>query len=150
MLNVFKSKEIYPNYFTENDSWGPSNYNAILKSFCWPKNCNDEIERKILVQVDDKDYQGDSRVLFKSGNNYGHLQFGWGSCSGCDALQACNSHEDVDKLIQSLFKSIKWFDSKSDCLTWFKTHDWQGDYSWHAEEQQDYINKVIHYLENND
>ena len=32
----------------------------------------------ICLQVDDDNYQGDSRVLFRSGNRWGILIFGWG------------------------------------------------------------------------
>ena len=47
-------------------------YQPLLESF----------EYDILLQIDDNDYQGDSRLLFKDGDRFGILTFGWGSCSG--------------------------------------------------------------------
>lgn len=45
---------------------------------------------KIIIQVNDGDYQEDSYILLEDDGRYGYLSFGWGSCSGCDALQACS------------------------------------------------------------
>ena len=104
---------------------------------------------EIVLQVDDNDYQGDTRVLYKDGDRYGHLCFGWGSCSGCDALQACDNLQEVQKLFESLVTQVKWFDSKTDALAWFKGHDWEGDYSWHTEEQKEYLQKAITILSTN-
>ena len=66
---------------------------------------------EILVQVDEDNYQGDSYLLYKKDNQYGFLVFGWGSCSGCDALQACSSIDEVQELMNQLYSDIKWFDS---------------------------------------
>ena len=44
-----------------------------------------------LLQVDDNDYQGDSRILVRDYHRYGLLLFGWGSCSGCDAPRMYSS-----------------------------------------------------------
>ena len=66
--------------------------------FCDYRPMIDSFGYEILLQVDDKDYQGDSRLLFRDVSRYGILIFGWGSCSGCDSLQACESLEDVEKL----------------------------------------------------
>ena len=57
-------------------SW-KTDYTSILNQFGY-----------IVIKVDDDDYQGDSRVLYEGyKDEVGYLQFGWGSCSGCDALQ---------------------------------------------------------------
>lgn len=119
-------KEIY-----EEDEWGWCDYNPMIKSF----------SEDILVQVDDDNYQGDTRVLFKDGDRIGHLIFGWGSCSGCDALQACGSFDELNELAQELYNNIKWFDSTQEALNYFNNHDWEGDYCWHEDETKEYINK---------
>ena len=31
-------------------------------------------------------------------------------------------------------------------LTYFQTHDWEGDYSWYSDETQEFVKKVIEYL----
>jgi hypothetical protein len=101
----------------------------------------------ILIQVDDNDYQGDSRLfLITEFGKLGHLQFGWGSCSGCDALQACNTIEDLEELQTTIFKSVKWFNTKADALEYFEKHDWEGDYSYSSAEQKTYIEKVLNML----
>lgn len=101
---------------------------------------------KIAVQVDDNDYQGDSRLLYDENGKIGVLIFGWGSCSGCDALQACGSLEEVQKLCDELQEDIEWFDDKKQALEYFTNHDWKGDHSWHQTETRKFINKCIEYL----
>jgi hypothetical protein len=103
---------------------------------------------EVLVQVDDQDYQGDSRVLLKGADGrFGHLQFGWGSCSGCDALQACDTRQELQELIDHIAGSVKWFDSPEEALGYFLTHDWEGDYSWRQEEQKEYVKKAVEALQ---
>jgi hypothetical protein len=83
----------------------------------------------ILVQSEDGSSQGDTRVLLEKDGKFGYLCFGWGSCSGCDALQACSNWDDVQELYDSLASQVKWFDGAREALEWFKTHDWESDYS---------------------
>ena len=72
-------KELY-----KDESWGWYDYQPMLNAF-----------GKVAIQVDDDAYQGDSRLLYDENGKIGVLIFGWGSCSGCDALQACGSLEVV-------------------------------------------------------
>ena len=111
-------------------------YDAIVAAF----------GHTILAQVDDNDYQGDSRYLLQSGERYGHLNIGWGSCSGCDALQGCDTIAELQDLADSIEGDIKWFASKDEARTWFETHDWKGDYSWRSKEQADYVEQVLKVL----
>ncbi len=102
----------------------------------------------VLVRVDDNDYQGDSYVLYYEDGKYGYLNFGWGSCSGCDALQGCSSLEQVQSLIDGMVGSVQWFDSKEECLSYFKNADWEGKYSWHVAKHKSFVQQVIEKLEN--
>src|SRR3990167_9158170 len=43
---------------------------------------------EVVAQVDEGSYQGDSFVLLRRGNRFAYFTFGWGSCSGCDAMEA--------------------------------------------------------------
>lgn len=95
-------------------------YYSIIESF-----------GKVLVESSDNNYQGSTYALIESNSKLGYLEFGWGSCSGCDALEACDSYEDVDRLIMELESSIIWFYSKEDFIKWVKEKDWQGSFSWH-------------------
>lgn len=124
--------ELYPEHAKEEKEggyfYGPGDYNPMLHEF-----------GNVLLQVDDEDYQGDSRLLYGKDGKIGYLQFGWGSCSGCDALQACNNMKDIEELMNDLFNQIKWFDSKDEALKYFNEHDWEGDYSWHEDEQKRFV-----------
>ena len=74
----------------------------------------DELGYERLITVSDDDYQGDSYMLLRDGETYGYLVFGWGSCSGCDALQACETHEEVEELKMELEQAIYWGESLED------------------------------------
>ena len=127
-------KEIYPpsSVFGDDYFYISSDYGPMLESMGY----------EIMLKVDDEDYQGDSRILFKNGNARGILIFGWGSCSGCDALQACESYEEVEELRDNLHRSIKWFDSAEDCLNHMETHDWELQFSWHCDEMKEFLTKA--------
>jgi hypothetical protein len=108
--------------YAADERWW-SDYQPIINSF-----------GSVIIQADDADYQGDSYVVLRDGSRYGYLNFGWGSCSGCDALQACDSLEEVDNLINSLASSIHWEDSAEDLLKWMDERDWELQYVWHVDE----------------
>jgi hypothetical protein len=121
--------------YKEHWEWCWCEYQPMLNAF-----------GKIVLQVDDIAYQGDSRVLYDNDGEIGVLIFGWGSCSGCDALQACNSLEDVQELCNELQDSIRWFDDKQSALEYFKTHDWEGDCFGLGEETVRFVSEGIKYL----
>jgi hypothetical protein len=81
-----------------------------------------------LLQVDDNDYQGDSRVLVRDYHRYGLLFFGWGSCSACDALQAVEGNEaEIARLRDDLRRSIHWENSAAGLLAYIDGKDWSLD-----------------------
>ncbi len=45
----------------------------------------------IMVAESYGDYQGDSMYMIRRGARFGMVRVGWGSCSGCDALEACHN-----------------------------------------------------------
>jgi len=92
-------KDLEPDY-KEDGYFSAYNYQPLLESYGF----------KIIVQEDENSYQGDSFVLYQHEELFGILIFGWGSCSGCDALQACGSPDEVMELRKELFREIKWFD----------------------------------------
>lgn len=126
------AKELYPDW---EEGYGPGDYQPIVNSF-----------GTVAVQVDDSDYQGDSRVLYHDENRFGWLQFGWGSCSGCDALQACDTWSDLQGLVDDLRSQVKWFDSKDEAISFFENHSWDTDYSCRSDEQKDFIQKSLVYM----
>jgi hypothetical protein len=133
--------EMYPDEAKEEQErgsfYGPGDYQPLLESFGY----------EIALKVDDDDYQGDSRVLFRNPDDgqYGYLTFGWGSCSGCDALQAYSSLAAIENLRDELHGSIKW-GSAQELYDHFTIHDWKGDYCWHEANQMAFVNDAINYL----
>ena len=129
--------ELYPNQYKEGDDVyhvGPYDYQPIIDSY-----------GEILIQVDDEDYEGDTRVLLYGELGYGVLIFGWGSCSGCDSLQACKSYEEIDELIKDFYHDIKWFRSLETCQTWARNRDWDLQYSWRSDRTKEFVEKLINY-----
>lgn len=113
-------REVYPD--VNEGYFCVGNYTPLLESFGY----------EIVEHGSDNDYQGDDYLLFRDGDRYGLLVFGWGSCSGCDALQACNSYEDIDGLRASLHDQIKW-DSAASLLTYMEGKDWELE--WYGREE---------------
>ena len=87
----------------------------------------------VLVRGRSGKWHGDTFVFLQSPETgkYGFLFFSWGSCSGCDALQACQSYKDVDDLIDHLRSRIRWFDSVDAAKNWLREADHELEcYSW--------------------
>lgn len=84
---------------------------------------------EIIIQCDEDNYQGDTIAVVKNGNDYGYLMFGWGSCSGCDALQACNNVSEVVELANDFQSAIKWFNSLNELKDFVSVHDYEGDWT---------------------
>lgn len=119
-----RAKALYPKAGERTYFDTPYDYDPIIRSF-----------GEVLVQVDDEDWSGDTRVLLRKGNRHGFLNYGWGSCSGCDALQACGSYEEVDQLIDSLEGDIKWFDTLAEAQVYIANDaERQGSYYYHQAE----------------
>lgn len=98
-------KKIAKNYDCE---YGMNcNYSTLLSHF-----------GKVLLEENYGSYQGDTLAIIKDKGKLGFLNFGWGSCSGCDALQACSTTEELANLMERLFNNIKWFDSLTELKTW--------------------------------
>lgn len=128
------AKELYdPEIVKEYGVW---DYNPMLKEF-----------GDILIEIDEHGYQGDSFILYKNEDKYGFLTFGWGSCSGCDALQGCNNIEEVQELMDSLYNSIQWFDDLKSVKSYFETKDWDLDWIGHTQEFKDFKREVLNYSE---
>lgn len=85
----------------------------------------------IIIKVDDGSYQGDSFILYRHGSLYGVLVFGWGSCSGCDALQACETCDEVEQLRVQLHDKIKWA-APAELLKWIAERDERNE--WYTED----------------
>lgn len=125
-----KAKEIY-----ENDRFSWYDYQPMLNEF-----------GEILIQVDEEAYQGDSFLLYKNDNKYGFLTFGWGSCSGCDALQACTDIDEVQELMDSLYNAIKWFDSLQELKCYISDYSIvELQWYFYSDTFKEFREKVLNY-----
>lgn len=98
----------------------------------------------VLVRHDDDDYQGDTRLALKLGPKlYGFVVIGWGSCSGCDALQASDTPAAVDELIADIRRDVKTFPTLK-ALKRYVADDGgrKGAHSWHVEGWRAFADKV--------
>lgn len=126
-------KKLYPDF---EKRYGEGDYDPMVEAF-----------GNVAVRVDDDAYQGDTQVLYNNDGKIGYLIFGWGSCCCCDALQSCNSIEEVQELCNELENDILWFDTAEEALKWFNEHDWLGDWSWYTDEGKQFVHEAITYLE---
>jgi hypothetical protein len=102
---------------------------------------------EILLDVGDDDDQGDSRVLFRSGSRFGHLIFGWASCSGCDALATTDgSIAELTTLRDNMLTSVHWEDAAEDMARYLAEKDWALDRVYALEPTLFYVTRAIEIL----
>lgn len=108
----------------------------------------DSFEVDVEFEEHDNDYQGDSYYLLRDGGRYGVLVFGWGSCSGCDALQSCDTLSEVTALRDSLWESVRWFDSRDDLRAWVSTYDFEGQWYFYSSygEGRAFVQRLRDYV----
>lgn len=82
-------------------------------------------------------YQGDYAVILKEDDTLGFVVIGYGSCSGCDALEACKSNKEYRELLQSVIQNIHW-GTKEELLS--KVND-EFDNNWYRHDNDFAQNK---------
>lgn len=121
-----KAEELY------TDPFMPCDYTPILNNF-----------GEVILREDEDNYQGDTHAVIKSDNKFGYLAFGWGSCSGCDRLQACDTYEDIQELMDSLYHDIKWFESLESLKEYVNDDSIQElKYHYHTEVFHKFKNRL--------
>lgn len=88
-------------------------------------------------------YQGDYEVLLRDANGrYGITVFGYGSCSGCDELQATEPWNDegdwngVVELRDKLAADITWFDTPEAAAKWIDDALAENGNRWWAYDSE--------------
>lgn len=126
------AKTLYPEYAAEEaaegDFYGPGNYQPIINFF-----------GKVVGQVDEQNYSGDSFVLYQRESGYAVLIFGWGSCSGCDALQACHSMSDIAEVIDFLSGQVREFATAADVIAYFDDNSRENEYQYPGAEWSKFV-----------
>lgn len=132
------AKATWPNAFNYELGWEERNepdYKDIVAKF-----------GAVLVEHSAGSYQGDSFFVIRDGCRLGVLIFGWGSCSGCDALQACSSLDELQKLCDSLESSIVWVDTLEGMLRWREDRNEANDFWMRDDEGREFVVKVDAFL----
>lgn len=127
------AQEMYPQYADEASGfYGPGDYGPIIES------CGE-----VIVRTDDDDYQGDTYVLIRGADgSFGYLVIGWGSCSGCDALQACSTFGEIDELAKSIRDSVRWFDTQQEAIGCALSPNRTGDHYYGSSGFREFSEKV--------
>lgn len=94
---------------------------------------------EVLEWVTFGSYQGDYAVILKKENMLGFIVIGYGSCSGCDALEACRSPEEYNQLISAIVKGIYW-GTPSELIS--KINDNFDDNNWYRHDADFNENKA--------
>ena len=82
---------------------------------------------QVLVDVTEGSYQGDYWYLLRRGED---VTVGYGSCSGCDALEAVEGDFDAEYLLGlEVEQRIQWFPTPSACLAYLANKDWALEYN---------------------
>lgn len=90
------------------------------------------------------DYQGDYHVLIEGeGGDFGYVSIGYGSCSGCDALQQCDTAEQIGDLAASVQREIHWEADVAAMKKWLLERDWEVSWCWHYEEFKDFLREAL-------
>lgn len=101
-----------------------------------------EVER--LLEVEAGSYEGDTWALLRDGDGqYGFLTFGWGSCPGCDAAEACSTIEEAAALRDELWNSIHWEPNAKAMHLWLQLRDWGTQYGWYVSEFNTFLAKAL-------
>jgi hypothetical protein len=87
-------------------------------------------------------WQGDEYFIVKQATDdwaddyrYGFSSASYGSCSGCDALQAAGSNgEALNDLADQTYRGIRWFDTVEELIEFLRTADPANN--WYANEDE--------------
>jgi hypothetical protein len=117
MTTEEEMRKLLPDLQKESYFSTPS-YDQLIETFGY----------SLLLDVTDSDYQGDTRTLFADGERRGLLVFGWGSCSGCDSLQAVCNYKDLAELHGELFDKIEWEPNAAAMAAKLTGKDWEASF----------------------
>jgi hypothetical protein len=127
-------EECFPN--VNGNYNGAHSYSDLIKSM--------DVEALLIHELGE--YQGSSWCLLrrhvKNDIQYGFLVFGWGSCSGCDALETCGSYQELDSLRNQLFNSIRW-DTAAGLAKYFINKDWKTEVGGTENGADEFLPKAL-------
>ena len=98
-------------------------YESMVSSFC----------ESIIYSAVCGEYQGDEIYIITKAGMYGLSVVGFGSCSGCDALLACDTVDDLKELRRAIKDDVRWFSCLKEMREYIfddetkKTNWWAND-----------------------
>jgi hypothetical protein len=79
-------------------------------------------------------YQGDYYMIVKKDGLYGWIDGSYGSCGGCDEIEAAYDDErTLDEIGRRMVESVDWKTS-TDLAEWIDSRDWIAQPGWIGDE----------------
>lgn len=126
------------NYDTSNSP----TYEAIVKGWGYD----------IVAEETFGDYQGDLVFLLADNSRFGWCVIGYGSCSGCDALEAAMGYsweeenngwtDEVIQLANGLYNEVRWFDTAAELAAWLEPNEDAPQWYWYEKEYKEFAIKI--------
>lgn len=135
-------KEVFTDVVAWETQYGhfsaPFEYSEMLKEPGW----------QIIRDVCSGDYQGQYGFLLReeSSGRFGVVFISYGSCSGCDALQACQTWDDLSNLRDDVLNTITWFNTPVEAVNWFESRDWETQAAYYEKDFGQFKIDCISYL----
>jgi hypothetical protein len=110
---------------------------------------------EILASKTFGEWQGDYVYLLSHSGRVGVAIIGYGSCSGCDALEGTDTgrgqipwreYQPIMDLSRSLRESIRWFAEPDDVLAWLESSKAENNWWYYDEEIATYVRSYMQSL----
>ena len=100
---------------------------------------------EVLLWITTGSYQGDYHVLVRGpGGDFCYISIGFGSCAGCDALQACDTAEQIGQLAEGIQFGIRWEVDAAAMRKWLLERDWEVQWMYSDfDEFKEFLSKAL-------
>ncbi|GAA2322029.1 hypothetical protein GCM10010149_88930 [Nonomuraea roseoviolacea subsp. roseoviolacea] len=105
---------------------------------------------EVVHEGHEQNYQGDSHYIVREDGRCGYMTFGWGSCGGCDALQACMDYgsdestlRSVTELRDEIYNQIHWEETPAKLFAYMADKDWRLDWRYHAQDFRVFLAEAL-------
>lgn len=95
-----------------------------------------------IAEVSVRNYSGETFAVVERGGSYAFLCISWGSCSGCDALQRCDSFAELGSLARNIAEQARWFDSLAKCRAWINDDARKLEHEYYTDEWAAFVQAV--------
>jgi len=130
-MNELKTEDILEKLSSPNETW----YNVKYEDLIEATGC------EVIDSLYMGSYQGDLLMIVSKNYRFGVLSTGYGSCAGCDALQACRDPNEYVNLAKSLYDNIVWKEP-DEIIDYLENKDWESEYYGKQEGLPEFISKI--------